>query len=329
LPAALLFQNIRLIRCGDNLRFVSEIMLKLKYFLALSRTPHGLLDLATPALAALLWYGAVPPWSIVLLGLITAFAGYTAVYALNDLVDYRHDRKKMSQPDFAQTGKDLDALLVRHPLAQGLLTLKEAVLWTLLWGLIALVGAFLLNPFCIAVFLTAALLETLYCLLWDATPYRTLVSGAVKTAGALAAVFAVDPSPSPLFLLILFLWLFFWEIGGQNVPNDWTDLEEDRFFQAKTVPVRFGTHRAGVVIGGALMLTVILNGLLMEVSKIEDTGFPATASLLAGLFLLLLPGYRLVKTGDRLQAMVLFNRASYYPLTLLVINSLFLLIGSV
>jgi 4-hydroxybenzoate polyprenyltransferase len=310
-----------------ELLIFSDTMLKLKYFLALSRTPHGLLDVATPALAALLWYGAVPPWRTVFLGLITAFAGYTAVYALNDLVDYRHDREKMSQAGFVQTGTDLDALLVRHPLAQGLLTLKEAVLWTLIWGCTALVGAFLLNPFCITVFLAAALLEALYCLLWDATPYRTLVSGAVKTAGALAAVFAVDPRPSPVFLLILFLWLFFWEIGGQNVPNDWTDLEEDRLFNAKTVPVRLGTNRAGVIIGGALLLTVILNGFLMEFSNVEETGFPAAASLMAGLVLLLLPGYRLLKTGDRLQALVLFNRASYYPLTLLVINTFFILIG--
>jgi 4-hydroxybenzoate polyprenyltransferase len=312
-----------------ELLILSDTMLKLKYFLALSRTPHGLLDMATPALAALLWYGAVPPWRTVFLGLITAFAGYTAVYALNDLVDYRHDREKMSHAGFSRTGTDLDALLVRHPLAQGLLTGKEAVLWTLIWGFIALVGAFLLNPFCIIIFLTAALLEALYCLLWDATPYRALVSGAVKTAGALAAVFAVDPGPSPVFLLVLFFWLFFWEIGGQNVPNDWTDLEEDRFFKARTVPVRFGTTWSAAIIGGALMLTVILNGLLLGVSNMEETEFPATASLMAGLFLLIFPGYGLLKTGDRLQAMVLFNRASYYPLTLLVINSLFLLIGSV
>ena len=65
----------------------------LKFFLALSRTPHGLLDMATPALTALLWYGAIPSLRIISLGFITAFAGYTAVYALNDLVDYRVDKK--------------------------------------------------------------------------------------------------------------------------------------------------------------------------------------------------------------------------------------------
>ena len=304
---------------------LTNTMTKLKYFLALSRTPHGILDMATPALVALLWQGSIPTLRVILLGLITAFAGYTAVYALNDLVDYRHDRKKMEQGGFGQTGTDLDALMVRHPLAQGLLTIKEAVLWTVVWAVIALTGACLLNPFCIAVFLGAALLETLYCLLWNTSPFRTLVSGVVKTAGPLAAAFAVDPRPSPVFLLILFLWLFFWEIGGQNVPNDWTDLEQDRFFEAKTIPVRFGTDWARAIIFLSLILAVGLNGLLMNISRLGGENFPLLFSLGAGLFLLLIPGYRLLRRGDRPQALILFNRASYYPLTLLIINGLSLL----
>jgi 4-hydroxybenzoate polyprenyltransferase len=60
---------------------------RLKLFLALSRTPHGLLDLATPLLAALLWLGHLPPGDVTALGILGAFAGYTAVYALNDIVD--------------------------------------------------------------------------------------------------------------------------------------------------------------------------------------------------------------------------------------------------
>ena len=54
---------------------------RIKLFMALSRTPHGLLDMATPALAALFWLGAIPSLRVVMIGVITAFAGYTAVYA--------------------------------------------------------------------------------------------------------------------------------------------------------------------------------------------------------------------------------------------------------
>jgi 4-hydroxybenzoate polyprenyltransferase len=68
---------------------------RLKLFWALSRTPHGLLDMCTAAVASLLWLGHFPSFKIISLGLITVFAGYTAVYALNDVVGYRSDKKKV------------------------------------------------------------------------------------------------------------------------------------------------------------------------------------------------------------------------------------------
>ena len=187
------------------------VLSKTKLFFALSRTPHGLLDMATPAMAALLWYGAFPPWKIVILGIITAFAGYTSVYALNDLVDYRADREKLQRGGFHDSENYLDGVLIRHPIASALLTFKNALFWTVAWALLTVIGAYLLNPFCVVIFLAAALLETIYCLLWRTTYMRTLVSGVVKTSGAIAAVFAVDANPSPIFLTFLFFWLFFWE----------------------------------------------------------------------------------------------------------------------
>ena len=91
-------------------------------FLALSRTPHGLLDMTTPAFAALLWLGAFPSGRIIALGLVTAFAGYTAVYALNDLVDYRVDHQKAQiAGGLRESDNYLDAAIIRHPMAQGLL----------------------------------------------------------------------------------------------------------------------------------------------------------------------------------------------------------------
>ena len=70
---------------------------RLKLFFALSRTPHGLVDMATPGLAALLGLGAFPPPLTIALGFMTVFAGYTAVYALNDVVDFRADKEKLKQ----------------------------------------------------------------------------------------------------------------------------------------------------------------------------------------------------------------------------------------
>jgi 4-hydroxybenzoate polyprenyltransferase len=133
----------------------------------------------------------------------------------------------------------------------------------------------------------------------------------------MAAVFAVDPNPAPLLLTLLFFWLFFWEIGGQNIPNDWADVEEDRLLQATTVPVRFGPVVTNVVILLSLLLAIALNVILLWLSPVGIQPISIAASLTSGMYLLLIPAYRLLRTGDRLQALALFNSASYYPVTML------------
>ena len=292
---------------------------RLKLFLALSRTPHGILDMATPALAALLWLGGFPPAGVIALGLLTAFAGYTAVYALNDLVDYRVDQEKARQGMLKDSGYDLDATYLRHPLAQGLLGLKEAVLWTGGWALTALVGAYILNPVCALIFLAGGLLEAIYCLLLRISYLRTIVSGVVKTLGPIAAVFAVDRDPDLSFLVVLFLWILFWEIGGQNIPNDWMDLREDLHLKAQTVPVRFGPEGSIRLIVVSLVLAVLMSIALLFTVPTRLGPQYLLGSLLAGLFLLLLPAYKLLKSESSKEAFALFNRASYYPLAMLFV----------
>jgi 4-hydroxybenzoate polyprenyltransferase len=293
---------------------------RIKLFLALSRTPHGLLDMATPAFAALLWLGAFPSLGVTLLGLLTTFAGYTAVYALNDLVDYRHDKTKVDLGGFNSLGSDLDALLVRHPMAQGFLSFSEGLVWSMAWALIAVIGAYLLNPVCVVIFLIGCMLEAVYCLLWRVSPMRTLANGVVKTMGAMAAVFAVDPSPSPLFLTALFTCLFFWEIGGQNIPNDWIDLEEDRRLGARTVIFEFGPQRASRFILGSLVIAVVFSVVMVALAGIAPAPAVFLVVLVAGTFLLLVPAVGLFRTRSRESAMTLFNRASWYPLVLLAVT---------
>lgn len=301
---------------------------RIRLFLALSRTPHGLLDMATPALGALIWLGSVPPARVVLLGLLTAFAGYTAVYALNDVVDYRVDREKIARFGLPHSPSDLDVLYVRHPLAQGLLSLHEGVLWAFAWWAVALVGAYALNPVCALIFLAGCCAEAVYCIMLRVSSLRTIVSGAVKTAGALAAVFAVDPSPSALFLVLLFLWLFFWEIGGQNIPNDWSDLEEDRKIDAKTIPVGLGTEGSALLIFVTLVVASVLSLFMYWTTPARLHLIYLPGALGAGFMLLLLPAYALYRNRSSSKAAHLFNRASYYPLCMLIIVFLsFLLHG--
>ncbi|MCB2227951.1 MAG: UbiA family prenyltransferase [Desulfarculaceae bacterium] len=298
---------------------------RLGLFLALSRTPHGILDLATPAVAALLWLGAFPPLSTTLLGLITAFAGYTSVYALNDLVDVASDRDKLAASPTRGAEGYLDAVGVRHPVAQGLLSLPAAVGWFALWSLVAMTGAYLLNPVCLVLFLAGAGLEIFYCLLLKITHLRTYVSGLVKTVGGVAAVFAVDPAPSPWFLLALWAWLFCWEIGGQNIPADWHDITEDRGLGARTLPVVYGARRASLLVLLSLGLAVVLSLVVLALAPLRTPWPFALLAWVAGLYLLILPAWDLWQSQARGGATRLFNRASYYPLTMLTLALLSLL----
>ncbi len=295
----------------------------MKPYFALSRTTHGVLDIAAPAFCALLWLGGFPQFPKILLSLVTAFAAYTAIYALNDLVGMRFDREKFAGSGI-NPGYSVEASAQRYPLAQSLLSLRSGLLWMGAWFALALLGSYLLNPAILVILLAAAALEIVYCLLLKVTYWRTLVSGLVKTSGPIAAVFVLDQRPSPYFLLLLFLWLFFWEIGGQNIPADWNDTAEDRRVDAKTIPIRFGFEKAGLIVVFALTLTVIASGFLPLISPARLGLLYVIASLLLGYFLLLRPGFQLYRFKEGSLAARLFDRASYYPLANFALISLFL-----
>lgn len=292
---------------------------RLKLYFALSRTPHGLLDMCTPAFGALLWLGHFPSLYVMVLGLITTFAGYTAVYALNDVIDYEADKEKAAGGGFSNLQSDLDSMIVRHPMAQGLLSFKQGMYWALAWGLAAIIGAYILNPVCVLIFLAGCTLEAIYCMLWRVSPFRTVVSGTVKTSGAIAAVFAVDPNPSGAYLILLFLLLFFWEIGGQNIPNDWVDIEGDKQFKALTIPVCYGLQASRVIVLVTLVLALGLNLVVFYYSQVDFLIIYVIISFTVGGYLLLLPAVKLSQTLRVSDAMALFNKASYYPPALLVI----------
>ncbi len=292
---------------------------RLKLFIALSRTPHMLLDLATPALAAILALGRIPSIEKGFLGFLAAFAGYTAVYAFNDLVDYHADEKKIRETGPIASASYIDAIVVRHPLARGLLSMREGVIWTAAWAVTAIVAAYFLNPMCVFIFFTGCVLEYIYCKLLDVTFLRTIVSGFVKTSGGIAAIFAVDPHPSLPFLLVFFLWIFFWEIGGQNIPADWHDLPLDVRVKAKTIPVYYGTGMSGLLILLSVSISTAISCYVLRISKINITSFFTLLPLAAGLFLLVLPAIRLYSKQTVADASAYFNRASYYPFTMLLI----------
>jgi 4-hydroxybenzoate polyprenyltransferase len=297
---------------------------KLQFFFALSRTHHGVLDMMAPVFAALVYLGQFPDQGIVMAGVITVFAGYTAVYALNDIAGYTDDKKNIRQT--VERGTDLDSILIRHPLAQGVISLKSAVLWAGFWSVVALLGAYFLNPACVLVFLCGALLEIVYCFLLKISYLRVIINGFVKAAGPVAAVFAVDRTPDVLFLSLIFVFFFLWEAGGQNIPNDYTDIEEDRQLNAKTLPLVLGRDIACYLIMAFLVAACSIMTVVFVISPVDFGWFSYLLFGTGSFFLLILPAQRLLKTGLNQAAMTLFNKASYYPFFLLcvVLVNLFL-----
>lgn len=298
----------------------------MKRFFALSRTTHGVLDLATPGFVALLWLGEFPSIWTIALSLFTAFAAYTAIYALNDLVGIVVDKEKFAGG--INAGYSVEASDLRYPLAQNALSYRSGALWFSGWFVLALIGSYMLNPFIVVILIAAAILEVIYCLLLKVTYLRTFVSGLVKSSGPIAAIYVVDPAPAiPLVLLVL-AWVFFWEIGGQNVPADWNDTVEDKRVHAKTIPLQLGTQTAGLIVLLTLGLTIIVSLLLPRVSPLSLNWLYLLLSGLAGVLLLLKPGYELFKRQNEGRfAAKLFDNASYYPLAQLTIITLFVLLN--
>lgn len=297
----------------------------MKRFFALSRTTHGVLDLAMPGFVALLWLGEFPSLWTIALSLFTAFAAYTAVYALNDLVGIVVDKEKFAGG--INAGYSVEASDLRYPLAQNALSYRSGALWFAGWFALALIGSYMLNPFIIVILVAAAILEVIYCLLLKVTYLRTFVSGLVKSSGPIAAIYVVDPAPALSLMLLVLAWVFFWEIGGQNVPADWNDTVEDKRVHAKTIPLQLDTQAAGLIVLVTLGLTVVVSLLLPRVSPLSLNWLYLLLSGLAGLLLLLKPGYELFKQQSEGRfAAKLFDNASYYPLAQLAIITLFVLI---
>lgn len=298
----------------------------MRSFLALSRSTHGVLDIAMPGFAALLWLGHFPRWPVLLMALLTALAGYTALYALNDIIGVKVDREKFAGAG-PNPGYSVEASDLRYPIAQGKLSLGKGIAWFAAWYVIALIGAYWLNPLLIWVVLAAPLLETAYCLLFKVSWWRVLVSGVVKSLGPVAAVLAVVPRPDTALLGLMVAWLIAWEIGGQNIPADWNDVEEDRRVGARTVPLVFGPKIAGTVVLIALLATLALGWFLPLMSPLA-LGMRFQLGMLAiGVILLLVPGIQLFRSHEGRRAARLFDRASLYPLALLALVTGFVLIG--
>jgi len=299
-------------------------------FFGLSRMTHSVMDVAHPAVGAALAavaLGGPPPARTIVLGLLAAFAGYTAVFALNDVIDVKADREKMARYRSDRTTFDIDSVGQRHPLAQGALSYPAGVAWVAFWGLASLVIAFMLRPECSLFLLGAFLLEAAYCKLLRVTHWKGLLSGLMVGVGGLAGVWAVTPTPPPGAVIMFFAWAFTWEIGCRNIPNDWSDIEEDVHLGIRTVPVRYG-RRAASIISFVIVCATALLGLLFPLVVPMPLGWVhAAGALLVAVFFLLLPATRWLREQTGETALAFFNMACLYPLGVFAVLTLALLLG--
>jgi 4-hydroxybenzoate polyprenyltransferase len=286
-------------------------------FVGLSRMTHSVLDVAHPAAGALLALGAAPRLQIIALGLVSAFSGFTAVFALNDVMDAKVDAEKMAR--FAKGGEvfDLDSVGTRHPIAQGSLSRRAAIGWVAFWGILSLVTAFLIKPLCALLLVAAVALETAYCKLLRVSHWKVLLSGLMVAVGGMAGVFAASSSPTPLVVVLFGLWAGAWEIGGRNIPNDWSDIEEDVNLGIRTVPIHFG-RKASSRIAAAFASLILICSLAFPLASPMRLTLPYLVLAAAtGLYFLVLPLARWLREQTTESAMAYFNKACFYPLAML------------
>jgi 4-hydroxybenzoate polyprenyltransferase len=276
----------------------------------LSRGRQATLSIAQPGLAAVLAAGGMPGAHVVAIGLVAAWAGFFAVFSLNDVLDRRVDAAALRAGKAEFDGYDLDAAFLRHPLAQGALSLRLSILWVAGLALIAAAGAWLLSPLCLILFAAAAALEALYCGLRSVTWAKTVISGIMVGCGGLAGWAAV--APLHWSALPVFLFLALWEIGCRNLANDLADLGPDRAVGIRTVATTFGpavAARANLLVAAAVLVTVPFLGL---------DGLALVMALASGVVLVAWPAVRLYREPTSARAGWYFNVASLYPVALLL-----------
>jgi 4-hydroxybenzoate polyprenyltransferase len=291
------------------------LVAQLRPLLGFSRVLQATLSVAQPFIAGLVALHGFPSLDRTVIALSAGWAGFLAVFALNDLLDVDLDKARFSHLR-TYDGFDVDSALSRHPLARRQVPFRLGVAWIGGLAAYALVGGFVLSPLAPVLFIIAGALEVLYCKLARRTALKFVVSGLMVGVGALAGWVALTPEVRLWEMSVLFLWMGAWEIGGRNIVNDFADVEEDGRLGVKTVPLVYGAPIAARLTFLFVLITAVLPLSLVVLSELN--GIFAAGVVAAGLYLLLVPGVRLLAFPTPKVAMALFNRASFYPPAVLV-----------
>jgi 4-hydroxybenzoate polyprenyltransferase len=115
-------------------------------------------------------------------------------------------------------------------------------------------------------------------------------------------------------------------MGCRNIPNDWSDLEEDTALRIKTMPVRFGRLATSRISFVFACVTIASSLLFPYAIPVRFAMIFQAGALTAGIILLIIPGVRWLRDQQTKSAMLFFNRACFYPLAVFVIAGILVII---
>ncbi len=292
---------------------LKKALLKLRALLGFSRVMVSSFALAQAALATVLALKGLPSIKIMLLGSIACLSGSYALTATNDFFDYEIDKERLEKLRTVQ-GFDMGQIFIRQPLARGIIGRRTAIIWILSLSTISLIFAYLIKPSLLVISIVIGLLVVTYSYMSRLSILKIFLIGTLVSLGAAAGWLAVSNHNN--FLLAFVLWMFFWEIGGRNIPNDLADIEEDRSLKLKTIPVIFGEKKASQICFSCLLATFFISVVFAVILDINQ--FFVISVSLVGFFMLVLPAYKLLRKPEPKVSLQLFNSAVFYPITVLV-----------
>ncbi len=290
----------------------------LKALFASSRPLQSTLSIAQPLFGAFLATGGIPGLGLLALLAVGSAAGLYAVFAMNDLLDYELDLRTVKARE--KRGWDIDSVFARHPLTAGLVNVKQQVAWITAMAFVAVLILYFLNPVALALFALAVVLEAVYCKLALVSKHKFVLAGAVVAVGVFIGWFAAGGRDNFPVLVPLGVLFFAWEVGGRNIPNDFSDISQDRVLGVKTLASAHGAQASAKLIAAFAAIALAANAALAYYAGLG--WFYLLASTAAGIFLLLSPALKLLKRHLPADALEYFNHASLYPAAIFAVLAL-------
>ena len=291
---------------------ISEVI---RALLGMSRAIVAVFVVAHAGLAAILATGSLPDIRIIFIGVFACFTGTGALIGLNDLLDIPLDRRRAAEEE--ERGElDLGSLFIHHPIARGVISVTTGIIWVIFLSVVSIALIYILKPSLWPLFIAIAISVSLYSLMGAFTYWKFLAVATAVTLGALAG-WMVVAEPNTTTFVLFGVWTFLWEIGGRNVPNDFNDVEEDAALGVKTIPVILGRAAAGKIVFITLTASVLVSIPLIIMLEMPMLFF--VGALAVAIYVLLIPGYQLMRDPRPEVSRRLYNKSAIYPLVLLLL----------